>query len=205
MNDAPHINRRWRRILAWMVVGLVVAELLLVFLSWLLSATMTEGVHSLLSGEGIRWMAGHVTQTLQSPLLIWLLLIAMSVGCLVKSGLPHALRQRHSYRHRLALRLTLVLLLVCIGVMLLLTVVPHAVLISATGSLWPSPFSEALIPAFTFILVLLSVCYGVVSHTFTSVVTITDSLVWGLAKAAPLILLYILGIHFFVSLRFVFI
>jgi len=192
------------KIVAWVAAVLVVAELLLVFLSWLLSATMTEGVHSLLSSEGIRWLAGHATQTLLSPLLVWMILCAMSAGCLVKSGLLQSLRHRHSYRHRLALRSTLVVLVVCIGVLLLLTAVPHAVLLSATGSLWPSPFSEVLIPALALVLLLLSVCYGVIAHSFASIVDITDSLVWGLAKAAPLILLYVLGIQFFLSLRFVF-
>ena len=192
------------KLVAWVATVLVVGELLLVFLSWLLSATMTEGVRSLLSGEGIRWMASHITQMLLSPLLAWMILCAMSAGCLVRSGLLQTLRHRESYRHRLAFRITVVVLIVRAGVLLLLTAVPHAVLLSATGSLWPSPFSDALIPALALVLFLLSMCYGVIAHSFTSVADITDSLAWGLSKAAPLILLYVLGIQFFASVRFVF-
>ena len=36
-------------------LALFVAELLLVIVSWLLSATRLEGVRSLISSEGIRW------------------------------------------------------------------------------------------------------------------------------------------------------
>ena len=37
---------------------LLCAEALLIILSWILSTTMTEGVRSLLSSEGIRWFFG---------------------------------------------------------------------------------------------------------------------------------------------------
>jgi len=192
------------KIIAWLVVVMVVAELLLVFISWLLSAMMTEGVRSLLSGEGIRWMASTASSFIFTPLLAWIILGAMAAGCLVKSNLLFALRYQSSYRHRLAFRLSLALFLVCIGVLLLLTVAPHAVLISATGSLWPSPFSTALIPALALMAFMLSLCYGWVSHSFTSVVSVLDAMTWGLAKAAPLIAVYVLAIHLYMSLRFVF-
>ena len=38
------------------ILGLVVAEVALVLISWVLSAIQTEGVQSLLSSEGIRWL-----------------------------------------------------------------------------------------------------------------------------------------------------
>jgi aminobenzoyl-glutamate transport protein len=69
---------------------LIAAQVLLVLLSWLLSAMMTEGVHSLLSGEGVRWFFGSFTHMVASPLLAWLLLLCMAGGCLVKSGLWRA-------------------------------------------------------------------------------------------------------------------
>ena len=62
------------RLLSWVALLLVVAELLLVLLSWLLSAMMTEGVRSMLSSEGIRWFFGSFSEVVQTPLLVWLLL-----------------------------------------------------------------------------------------------------------------------------------
>ena len=49
---------------------LVIAEVLLVIVSWLLSAAMMEGVRSLLSSEGVRWFFGSFTMIVASPLLM---------------------------------------------------------------------------------------------------------------------------------------
>ena len=80
---------------------LLCAEALLIILSWILSTTMTEGVRSLLSSEGIRWFFGSFTGIIASPLLVWLLLALIAIGSVQKSGLTAW--KRH-YRDRLALR-----------------------------------------------------------------------------------------------------
>lgn len=46
---------------------LCLAEVLLVILSWLLSAMRLDEVHSLLSSEGIRWFLGNFSSMLASP------------------------------------------------------------------------------------------------------------------------------------------
>ena len=66
------------KLIARLVLLLLVAEFLLVLLSWLLSATLTDGVHTLLSSEGIRWLLGRFTVILLKPQLIWLLLLSMA-------------------------------------------------------------------------------------------------------------------------------
>ena len=190
--------------MAWLAIALAVAQLLLVLLSWLLSAMMVSGVHSLLSGEGLRYMAAQATRSLLSPLLAWLLMGAMAWGCLSKSGLLHALAYRHSYRHRVAFRSSLVVLVVLVAVVLLLTVPSHAVLLSATGSLWPSPFSQALVPIVALVVVLVSVCYGWLSRTFDSVVSVFHALTWGIARSASLLLLYVLIAQLVGLVQFVF-
>ena len=63
--------------LSRLVVGLVVAELLLVVLSWLFSATLTADVRPLLSSEGVRWFFAHFVDGLSSPLLVWIILLAI--------------------------------------------------------------------------------------------------------------------------------
>ena len=63
------------KLLGRVCLVLVLAEVMLVILSWLLSATMMEGVRSLLSSEGIRWFVGSYSAMMASPLLVWLLLL----------------------------------------------------------------------------------------------------------------------------------
>lgn len=193
-----------KRIVAYLALTLVLAMLVLFLLSWLLSATTDEGVHSLLSAEGVRFFFGGFVAMMQKPLLVWLLLLSMAWGGLRSSGLLTAFRAPMNMRQRQALLLLSVILVVYVGVILLLTAIPHAVLLSSTGSLWPSAFSRALVPIVAFGVVLLSVVYGLVSRRFLSMADICDSLIAGIASAAPLLLLYVLAVQFYDSLLFVF-
>ena len=193
-----------KRIVAYLALTLVLAMLVLFLLSWLLSATTDEGVHSLLSAEGVRFFFGGFVAMMQKPLLVWLLLLSMAWGGLRSSGLLTAFRTPMNMRQRQALLLLSVILVVYVGVILLLTAIPHAVLLSSTGSLWPSAFSRALVPIVAFGVVLLSVVYGLVSRRFLSMADICDSLIAGIASAAPLLLLYVLAVQFYDSLLFVF-
>lgn len=194
-----------------LVVGLAVTQLLLVLLSWLLSASMTEGVRSMLSSEGVRWFFGSLVAVLSSSLLVWLLLLSIAVGCLWQSGLlpsltPHffSLRSSLTYRQRIALRTSLVVVVLYVAVILTLTAVPHAVLLSATGQLFPSAFSRALVPILAFGLCLISFVYGLMSGRFETLGDAIASLSFGIAKAAPLFILYILLMLLYQSVRFVF-
>ena len=199
------IDDTWlKRLFAGLVSVLVVAELLLVLVSWLLSATMAENVRSLLSSEGIRWFVGSFISLLSTPWLAGLLLLSMAGGSLWQSGLLSVFTTPRNYRQRVALRVTFTLFIIYIAAILLLTTVPHAVLLSATGRLWPSPFSRALVPIAAFGLLLLSVAYGRTSGRFTSISDVVDSLSFGIGRAAPLFILYVLIVQFYKSLCFVF-
>lgn len=196
---------RTNRIIAYTALTLALAEVALVLLSWLLSATMTPGVRSLLSSEGLRWFFGSFVTTMQKPLLVWLLLLSMAYGVMTQSGLLNIFVPKSNTVFKQQIyRFTFVILLLYIGVILLLTVIPHAVLLSATGSLWPSPFSRALVPIVAFGFILISIMHGVLSRTFTSVQQVCEGLTWGIAQGAPLLLLYVLAVQLFDSLRFVF-
>lgn len=193
---------------------LLLAEVLLVILSWLLSATRMEGVRSLLSSEGIRWFFGSWQSLFASPLLVWLLLCLIAWGCLRKSGLSrcftlHASRfNPHSspftYRDRLALRVSLVFLVIYLVILALLTLTPHAILLSATGHLFPSAFSRSLVPVAAFGVCLVSVTFGLVSGRLHSLGDILDALSTGIARGASLIVVYLFAIQLFESFRFVF-
>ena len=196
-----------RQVVAGVAWVLVLAELVLVLLSWLLSATMTGDVHSLLSSEGVRWFFGSFCSMLATPWVVWLLLLAMTGGCLWQSGLLSAFSRASStlgYRGRMAFRTTLVLLIIYIAAVVALTAVPHAVLLSATGQLFPSPFSRSLVPILSFGLLLLSAVYGWVSGRFTSFTDIVDAMSYGIARSAPAFVLYVLLLQLYESLVFVF-
>ena len=187
---------------------IVIAEVALILLSWILSAVGVEGVRSLLSGEGVRWFVGDFARMVASPLLVWVILLMMAIGTFLRSGLTslwHECRSRMmSYRDRTAFRVSLVLLVAYIAAILLLTVAPHAVLLSVSGSLFPSPFSRNIIPIVAFGLTFVSIAFGMVSGRMQSLSDILDALSYGIRKSAPLLVLYIFCIQFYQSLRFVF-
>ena len=191
-----------KTIVANTAVIIVCAELLLILLSWYLAATQTEGVRSLLSSEGIRWFFGQYTAVLLRSELIWLLLASMAGGTLWRSDIMG--RGDQNLRRTYALRISLVVFVILLIVVMLLVLVPHAVLLSSTGQLWPSPFSRASVPLLALLIIVTSIFYGIVSRTFTSLVSIISSLTWGIEKASSLILLYIFAFHFYESLRYVF-
>ncbi|MBR1448514.1 MAG: AbgT family transporter [Prevotella sp.] len=187
--------------LSRVVAVLIVAELLLVLLSWLFSATLTADVRPLLSSEGVRWFFAHFVDGLCSPLLVWILLLAMAGGVMKHSGL---LSRQPAPRRGLGLRVACLLLTLYAAIILLLTVWPHAVLLSAVGTLWHSPFSRALIPIIALGLILFSTAYGLTVRTFTSLTDVCQSLVDGLCLSAPLLVIYVLFIQFYESLHYVF-
>ena len=190
-----------KRLIALACVAFGVAELLLVILSWLLSATRLDGVRSLISSEGIRWFVGEFTYTLASPLLVWLLLALVALGCLQRSGL---MSRGRGYRDRVALRVSLSFIIIYVVIICLLTLMPHAILLSATGSLFPSAFSRALVPIICFGVGVLSISFGMVSGRLHTLTDILDALTFGLQHGSPLIILYIMFFQFYASLLFVF-
>lgn len=193
-----------KRIVYHIALVLIVAQLMLILVSWLLSATLSEHVRSLLSDEGLRWFAGGFSRLLLTPLLSWLLLCAMAYGCLRKSGITRMFFWPKNYREQLAFRLTLFLIVLMVGGMILLGMVPHAILLSATGRLFPSPFGAALVPMLAFLCILASAAYGLVVRRFSHVYDVFSSMIAGLSSVAPLLLLYLLFMQLYVSLRYVF-
>ena len=189
-----------KKILPYLALALALAQLLLIFVSWVWSAAMPlSGVRSMLSSEGVRWFLGHFAELMASPLLVWLLLGAMAYGAIVKCRS----QQGNSYRSSRARIISLAFLMVYVVIVLLLTVVPHAVLLSASGVLWPSPFSASLVPITAFGILIAAILYGVVAGTFQTLSDVYDSLVYGLRQCAPLLPVYILFMQLFESFLFV--
>ena len=175
-----------------------------------------EGVRSLLSSEGIRWFFGAFADNVASPWLVSLLLILIALGTLQQTGVPtprSALPLGSSktpspptpnYRDRVALRVSVIVLVLFALVIALLTLPPHAILLSATGELFPSAFSRSLLPIITFGVSLFAVVFGMMSGRLKTLSDILEALSVGIAKGAPLIVVAILLIQFLASLAFVF-
>ena len=111
---------------------------------------------------------------------------------------------RMTYRERTAFIFMLFVAVAYIIALLSVTVMPRAILLSASGNLWPSPFSVALVPILTVGICLFSIVYGIVAGSFHSVSDVFTSLSSGLAKSTPLVLLYMLAIQLYYSVCFVF-
>ena len=194
--------------------ALVISQLVLVILSWLLSAMRLEGVRSLLSSEGIRWFIGSFSSVIGSPLLACIILCLIALGALQKSGFVSLFTNHSSlftnhhslldYRSRVALRVSLAFLVIYIAIICLLTLMPHAILLSATGSLFPSAVSRALVPIIALGVCLVSLSFGMVAGHLRSPSHILSALTFGIEKGAPIIILYLLAIQLYASLRFVF-
>lgn len=212
---------RMKSKLGWTVLVLVTAQLALILLSWLITAAFPElPIRSLLSSEGVRWFFGSFTANQLTPLLAWFITAAMAVGACVRSrlwaafctkmsGLLHRRdstdgRQGLHYRERIGLRLALAEFMVYVVIMLLLTVVPHAILLSVTGELFPSAFSSSLIPSLSFVLIVMSLSYGVASGTVDSVARMHRVLVGGLEAGAQIVPAYVIGVQLYMSLLYVF-
>lgn len=212
---------RMKSKLGWTVLVLVTAQLALILLSWLITAAFPElPIRSLLSSEGVRWFFGSFTDNQLTPLLAWFITTAMAVGACVRSRLWAAfctkmsglLHRRDStdgqqglhYRERIGLRLALAEFMVYVVIMLLLTVVPHAILLSVTGELFPSAFSSSLIPSLSFVLIVMSLSYGVASGTVDSVARMHRVLVGGLEAGARIVPAYVIGVQLYMSLLYVF-
>lgn len=194
------------RVLGAVCMVLLLAEVMLIILSWLLSAAMMEGVRSLLSSQGIRWYFGSFTSIMASPLLVWLLLLLSAWGCLQQSGAVALCRQQGpiTYRERIALRVAFIFLMIYVAIIALLTLMPHAILLSSTGQLFPSAFSRSLVPIVAFGVMLFSVSFAMMAGHVRTLAEILQFLSFGIAKGAPLIIVLFLLIQLYESIRFVF-
>ena len=200
------MTSKYHQRLGWLCLLMVIAETLLVILSWLLSAMRVEGVRSLLSSEGIRWFFSSFNDLIASPVLVGLLVLMCALGCLQKSRVTTIFGGKKSinFRDRLALYVALAFLLIYVVIIILLTLMPHAILLSATGHLFPSAFSRSLVPIIAFGICIFSVAFGLMAGVMQNLSDILQALSFGIAKGAPLLVFYLFAVQLVGCLRFVF-
>lgn len=188
-----------KKIVVYTAATLCIAQVVLVLVSWLITAAMPESfTHSLLSSEGIRWFFGRFTDNLASHYLVWLVLASMACGTVKNCGILQF--SMEEYRQRVAIRLVVVELVVFVAVILALTMLPHAILLNSMGSLFPSPFSKSVLPYVCFAVIVMSVSFGVMSERLNGIVDVFNSLTDGVKMASPLFLLYVLAVQLYSSI-----
>lgn len=191
------------KICAYAMLLLALAQIVLALLSWLITAAMPEAFpRSMLSPEGIRWFFGSFTENMESPWLVGLLLICIAWGTFQTSGLLHF--DRTIYRHRNALRLVLIELVLFVAVILLLTVVPHAILLNVMGGIEASSFSRSILPFICFAVIVMSLSFGAVSNRLQGIEAMGESLSEGIRMAAPYFVIYILANQLYSSIEYLF-
>lgn len=160
------------------ILGLVIAQAALILGSWLYSAAVPESsVRAILSDSGIRWFFGTFVANLSSPLLVWVILLDIALGACRESGLwgaaADALHLRADGRERSGIWAAVVIVAIEAVVVLLLILPRHAILLSATGDLFPSSFSVSIVPIIAMMLLSASVVYGLFSgavHNYKDVI-----------------------------------
>ncbi len=197
-----------RKMTIYAVPAMLVLQVLLFLVSWIISAASPEPVvRSLLSNEGIRWFFASFIDNVATPPLVWLLVLSMAYGAVVNSQILTALRRsgrQRTYRQTFALRIVLVEWILFAVVVIALSFVPHAALLSVTGRLFPSSFSHSLIPTLAFCIIVTAVTYGVLTGVMRSLEDMFSSLCKGIASAAPLLVFYVVAAELYFTTAYVF-
>lgn len=192
-------------------VLLVLGQVIVILGSWVWSAAMPESyVRSLLDDAGIRWLFGTFVANLSNPLLVWIIILDISFGMCAESGLLGSFKMRFMpYQAALdsqtksGLRASGVLLVIEIAVVVILTLLPHAVLRSVTGSLFPSSFSVSIIPIVAFVGVTLSICYGLFSGTLHNYKDVVKCACHGGNNLKTILVIYVLAVELYYSIVYV--
>lgn len=185
---------------------LIVLQTILIFGSWIVSAAIPDSqIRPLIGAGGLRWFFSSFTEDMASPILVYIILITLTVNVFINSEMCElfSLKRKMNMQKKFALNVVLVELCTFIVLIVLLTVIPHAVLLSVTGELYPSSFSKGLIPMLCFIVTILSTSYGLVSGSLRGVYDIWNSITTGINFLPAVCFVYILLFQFVSSLSYV--
>ena len=184
------VNRKYESVL---VVALIIALLLVIFLSWIIAAVFPAApIRSLLSDVGLRWLFGSFTECVMNPLVVWIIVYSMVWGIYCGSGLGELRLKDLTFRKRLALRTIAVETILALSLLLFLTAAPHAILLSVTGSLFTHHFVMSMIPTAAIFLMIIIITYGTITRNFRSVSSITDCMASGISGTSRIWLPYML-------------
>lgn len=208
MNMEEKQGRQRGMYVLWM--GLLIAQIVVILGSWLWSAAMPDStVRSLLSESGIRWFFGTFIANLSCPLLAWIVLLDIAAGAGLGSGLWSSMRAIAMPRRvitpqqRSGLRAVAVLLIIEVIVLVLLTLPHHALLLSATGRIFPSSFSASIVPVIAAIITTSAVTFGLFSGQLHNIGDIFRCLTRGGRNLKTILVIYVFAIELFFMVRYV--
>lgn len=196
----------------------MVAQATIVLASWILSSMYPEsGVISMLTSESVRWFVGNCARIVATPLLTYLLLVGMTYGMVRCSGVLATLHKSgtdtkpaatgneffKTFSHRLGIRVASVVFAIFVISVLLLTCLPHAVLLNSHGSIINSSFSRGLIPMLCFGISLASAVYGICSSNINSFESFANAFTYGISRISPLLLLYALSAQLYFMVLYI--
>lgn len=192
--------------IAFITCSLLLLQIMVVILSWMIKTIYPEfNGRSLLSGEGVRWFLGNFTNNVASNILVWIILIGLSWGAIRASNILQVFKRSHtlSYRERLGFRIVLIEIMIWFIVIILLSFIPHAAMLSITGQLFPSSFSKSIVPLIAFIALFSSITYGLIIGRLRKGNLIIEALSNGIKQIAPYIIIYIILVQLIYSIKFV--
>ena len=174
---------------------LLILQALTILGSWIVSAMWPSmGINSLLSGRGLRWFLGHMPENLSDTTLVWIILSCIIIGAFVWRELPKKIiaHSKNDYRERFAVIVFYLVVAISFLVCFAMAFFPHSSFLGVTGHLFPGPFLSAV-----FFIVGLGLSLGIAVYLMLSgkvdtYETVEQICVFGLQKAAPLIVIYLL-------------
>ena len=182
------------------VVVLFVLEVIIIVASWIVSVLWPEyGFNPLISHRGIRWMVGELPGIVASPWLLVIILLGMTIGVYLaafskgisSSASPSTSSKTSKYAERIAIHATIVVAVIFLALLTYWIAGPGTLLLSATGTFLGSSLSKGLIPLFLFFCSLLSVTFGLFSGRIPNLSALISSMVSGIEKTVPFLVLYI--------------
>ena len=156
-----------QRILKYLFWGILIALILLLFISWVLSIYV-DGVQGLLTARGMRWMCANIIPNFSTVHIAKILLGLMAMSVLRASGILKACRSHISLKQRRALQITGVSVVVILCLFSLLLLLPDAVLLSAFGTIHNSAFSKGFFGLLACLAIFVGNVYGYTSGRFTT-------------------------------------
>lgn len=203
----PMSRRLVTIISAYTCLVLFVLQIAVVMGSWVASVLYPElAIRSMFVGESVRWFWSTLADNMSSTILVWLLLSGAMTELFVGGGLSKAIvsyKQTTDYE-RMALMVVAWELVAMFMVLFLLAFVPHAVLLSALGTITPNSYLDSFVIMLIVGVCIMSLTYGMVTGRYASFVDAYGAAASGVATTAPLVIVYLLAAELYCSVVWVF-
>ena len=82
------MKNKFHTVLTCTALVFIGIEIMLIIGSWIISSVFPSlHIRSILSSVGIRWLLGGMVDNICSPLLVYILVLASSIGAMIRSGI----------------------------------------------------------------------------------------------------------------------